>query len=366
MFPNSLLPNLFMEHINFNTNAFTRQLINWYDPSDRQLPWKEEKNPYLVWLSEVLLQQTRVEQGLSYYLRFKEEFPTIIEMAKASEDRIMKLWEGLGYYSRARNMHHTAKYIAFELGGQFPNTIEEIRRLKGVGPYTAAAIASFAFDLPHAVVDGNVYRVLSRVFGIAVPIDTTKGKKIFFDLAQSLIDPKQPGVYNQAIMDFGATVCQPQKPFCKRCPFSDECQAKKENTISLLPRKSKKIKRRERFFHYLVVRYGEQRLIRKRTGKDIWKNLYEFPYFEVPRMGFNQEIIQQNIFWEKVGLKGKVSIDFVSKPFHQLLTHQKIVAVFWEIDALNTPEIEGTDLLLIDKNDLSNFAFPKIIHRYLG
>ncbi|MCR9286527.1 MAG: A/G-specific adenine glycosylase [Bacteroidetes bacterium] len=222
---------------------FTKKLMEWFSQNHRPLPWKGEKNPYYVWLSEIILQQTRVEQGLPYFEKFKSTYPTVAGLANAPEDEVMKLWEGLGYYSRARNLHFTAKYISKELGGVFPSDFEGILKLKGVGPYTAAAIASFAFDLPHAVVDGNVYRVLSRFFGIEKAIDSTEGKKEFSKLAQTLIDTKQPANYNQAIMDFGATHCKPSSPNCGKCLMSLNCFAFKNSKIESLPFKSKKKKK---------------------------------------------------------------------------------------------------------------------------
>ena len=225
------------------------------------MPWKGEKNPYLIWLSEIILQQTRVEQGLPYYERFRENYPTVTDLANAPEDEVMKLWEGLGYYSRARNLHATAKMIDQEMDSIFPTTHAEILKLKGVGPYTAAAIASFAYNLPHAVVDGNVYRVLSRFFGIETPIDSTSGKKEFAQLAQDLIDKKQPGNYNQAIMDFGATHCMPKKPKCSQCLLRKNCKALLNNKVTSLPIKIKKIKKQTRYFNYLVINQNKHCLL---------------------------------------------------------------------------------------------------------
>ena len=214
---------------------FSNQLIYWYLQNDRDLPWRKTKNPYFIWLSEIMLQQTRVHQGLSYYITFTKEFPTVFDLAKASESKVLKLWQGLGYYSRARNLHHSAKYIAKDLDGKFPSTYEEIKKLKGVGDYTASAISSICFNESQAVVDGNVYRVLSRYFGIKTPINSSAGIKEFKELAQTLIDPKQPGSYNQAIMDFGALHCKPQNPLCETCPLNDSCIALAKKTIKQLP-----------------------------------------------------------------------------------------------------------------------------------
>ncbi|MEO1629046.1 MAG: A/G-specific adenine glycosylase, partial [Bacteroidota bacterium] len=235
-----------------DTSFFSTALLGWYQNNHRPLPWKGIKDPYLIWLSEIILQQTRVATGWAYFERFREQYPTVHHLADASIDEVMKLWEGLGYYSRARNLHFTAQHISRTLGGTFPNTYKDILQLKGVGPYTAAAIASFAFGLPVAVVDGNVYRVLSRVFGMRDPIDSGAGKKKFAELANLLLDKDRPADYNQAIMDFGATVCTPGVPNCHQCPFEDRCLANAEGTARELPVKSKKLVRKTRYFNYLV------------------------------------------------------------------------------------------------------------------
>ena len=309
---------------------FTRQLLKWAKQVDRPMPWKGDKNPYLIWLSEVILQQTRVEQGLPYFIRFKENYPTVHDLANAPEDEVMKLWEGLGYYSRARNLHFTAKFISKELGGNFPTKYEDILALKGVGNYTAAAIASFAYDLPHAVVDGNVYRVLARYFGIETPIDTTEGKKQFSHLANELLNKKQAALYNQGIMDLGAIQCMPKVPLCKSCFLKKHCTAFYENTISLLPIKSKKIKKKTRYFNYLVVNFENQILLKKRTAKDIWQNLYEFPLIETEGLA-EKEILLENEIWKACIGKTKYKITRISKPFQQILTHRKIIATFFEV-----------------------------------
>ena len=244
------------------------------------MPWKGEKDPYKIWLSEIILQQTRVEQGLDYYHRFIQMFPDIRQLAKAKDALIFKLWEGLGYYSRCRNLIDTARFISKELDCRFPNSYQSIRELKGVGPYTAAAISSFAFNLPHAVVDGNVSRVLSRVFGIEKPVDSTEVKKYLSTLAEELLDKKQPGIYNQAIMDFGAVVCKPSIPLCSICPFNKTCFAFLNDKVKKLPVKSKRITIKERWFYYLVIEGENGVIIQQRKSKDIWNQLYEFPMIE--------------------------------------------------------------------------------------
>ena len=287
------------------------------------MPWKGEKDPYKIWLSEIILQQTRVEQGLDYYHRFIEKFPDVHKLAKAKDQVIFKLWEGLGYYTRCRNLIAAARYISKELKGKFPSTYEEINALKGVGPYTASAISSFAFNLPHAVVDGNVFRVLSRVFGIAKPIDSTEGKKYFTQLANDLLDKKQPGIYNQAIMDFGAVVCKPAAPLCSGCVFNKTCFAFLNKKVNELPVKEKKISIKKRWFYYLVIEQENEIAIRQRTGKDIWNQLYEFPMMEKERETSIEAILQEA---EKLGWLSKKKYEMVaiSPLFKQQLSHQLI------------------------------------------
>ena len=344
-------------------NTFSDKLLQWASKIDRQMPWKGELNPYYIWLSEIILQQTRVEQGLPYYERFKAKYPVVKDLADAPEDEVMKLWEGLGYYSRARNLHTTAKYIAYDLKGKFPNTYENIIKLKGVGTYTAAAIASFAFNLPRAVVDGNVYRVISRYLGIDKPIDVTEGKKYFAKIADELLRKDIPGKYNQAIMDFGAIHCMPKKPLCSDCLFKDNCIAYQQKKIHVYPVKSKKIKKRQRFFNYLVLNFEDKVLIRKRVEKDIWRNLYEFPMIESSAILSKDELIQSEL-WQKFVAQYQPKIIRTSKPFQQTLTHQKIVAVFWEV-TVNTPILPtSNDFKIIDKKNLEKFAFPKLFSWY--
>ena len=345
---------------------FQENLLNWYSPEDRPLPWKGIQNPYHIWLSEIILQQTRVEQGLAYYLRFVETYPSIEDLAAAPDDEVMKLWEGLGYYSRARNLLAAARYVARDLGGVFPTTYDGIRLLKGVGPYTAAAIASFAYNLPHAVVDGNVFRVLARFFGISTPQDSTEGKKQFSQLAEALLDATQAGRYNQAIMDFGATLCLPRNPHCKKCPLQTRCVALEENRIGELPVKSKKIVKTERFFHYLVFNFEGQVLIQKREAKDIWLELYQFPLLENESLEQSWELLQAELL-EKNGLTlTPHTLRSGSKVFQQLLTHRVVNARFWEIDLQALPAGIPSNWVWVNRETLNKYAFPKVIDRYLG
>lgn len=347
------------------SSSFTTALLEWYDPNKRPLAWKHISDPYLIWLSEIILQQTRAEQGAPYFEKFKTAFPSVEQLATASEDQVMKLWEGLGYYSRARNLHAAAKFIHHELNNQFPDTYADILQLKGVGPYTAAAIASFAYGLPHAVVDGNVYRVLSRFFGDASPIDTTAGKKRFAALAQQLLPPDSPAIYNQAIMDLGATICTPKAPLCTECPMAEECLAYEDNTWSNLPVKVKKLKRRTRYFNFLVLQHPDFRIIQKRTAKDIWQNLYQFPLIETAEMVTDWEELPKNTNWpewlplEKLSMKRKIG------PNKQELTHQRIIAHFWELDynSKETPTLPDS-FSMVKPENWRKFAFPKIISCY--
>ena len=309
---------------------FRTKILAWAAMQHRPMPWKGERDPYKIWLSEIILQQTRVAQGLPYYERFVARYPTIDLLAAAPEDELFKMWEGLGYYSRARNLHATARFIADELGGQFPDTYEAIRALKGVGDYTAAAIASFAYGLPYAVLDGNVYRVLARYFGIFTPSDSTAGKKTFSALAQSVLDPEQAGIFNQAIMDFGATHCLPAQPLCATCPLQSTCAGFQQNAVLQLPVKGKKMQKRERYFLYVVFELDEATLVHKRSEKDIWKNLYEFPLIELKAYPRDEDAIKSAILDQffPEGLPKDVFLPIISKKYQQTLTHQLVSTWF--------------------------------------
>ncbi|ULQ51249.1 A/G-specific adenine glycosylase [Flavihumibacter fluvii] len=344
---------------------FTNMLLEWNKTgNNRQMPWKGEKDPYRIWLSEIILQQTRVEQGLAYYHRFIDSFPTITDLALASDETVFKLWEGLGYYSRCRNLLVTARHVSFERGGVFPDTYEEIIKLKGIGAYTAAAIASFAFGHPFAVLDGNVFRVLSRYFGINTPIDTTEGKKIYSLLANGLLDFTAPGIYNQAIMDFGAVVCKPRLALCGSCMLSDDCQALKMNCVDQLPVKSKQLRRKTRYFYYFILSYKNQFYIRQRTGADIWKDLNEWVLLEKEHeldpltTDFNQLLAQ--LF---SGVKGDIT--GISSAETQQLTHQTIRGRFIHV-SLKKPLLSNTGLKLVPRNALKDLAFPKFINAYIN
>jgi len=268
------------------------EIIPWYLANKRDLPWRNTQDPYKIWISEIILQQTRVEQGISYYHKLTTAFPTIKHLAQADEEIVLKNWQGLGYYSRARNLHFAAKQIVNDFNNKFPNNYNDIISLKGVGEYTAAAIASFAFQLPYAVLDGNVFRLLSRLMGIDTPINSTKAKKEFSELAQSLMNTKHPDLYNQAIMEFGSQVCKPKKPKCNECPLQSSCFAFSKNKIQLLPVKPKKNKQKVMYFNYFYFRYQDKTFIQKRSENDIWKNLYQFPLIENTKDFSTEEVLQ--------------------------------------------------------------------------
>lgn len=327
------------------------------------MPWKGEKDPYRIWLSEIILQQTRVEQGWAYYEKFIAAYPTIQKLAKAKDETVFKLWEGLGYYSRCRNLLVTARMVVNEHESIFPSTYESILKLKGIGPYTAAAIASFAYNQPYAVLDGNVYRILARFFGIATAIDSNEGKKEFTKLANELIDKKYPAIYNQAIMDFGATVCKPQLPECNSCLLKTNCHAYKTQSISSFPVKEKKITIKKRWLSYLVLSCKNQILIQKRTQKDIWQDLHEFILIETKSApDWTISSIKQ-MLKERWGIED-AKIGTISPLFKQQLTHQLIQGNFISIELKSIPAIFKHENWIPQKQ-VSAISFPKFIQQYL-
>lgn len=323
---------------------FAATLLQWFKNNGRSLPWRETNDAYAIWLSEVILQQTRIAQGMSYWERFMAQWPTVNDLAAATEDEVLKAWQGLGYYSRARNLHTAAQQVV-ELGG-FPQTFKELKTLKGVGDYTAAAIASIAFGEPVAVVDGNVYRVLSRYFGIETPIDSTEGKKEFQALAQSLLPINEPADYNEAIMDFGATQCTPNSPHCSACPLCETCVAFREQRINELPVKSKKVKQRERHFTYLYIEYEGKIAIHQRGAGDIWQGLWEFPQAE-------QLTSSEDSAW-------KAEAQLLQKGVKHILTHQILLADIYLWRPKNRPQLPS-EFIWIEKQDLENYALPRLI-----
>ncbi len=326
------------------------------------MPWKGEKDPYKIWLSEIILQQTRVEQGLDYYNRFVKTFPSIKHLADAPETKVFKLWEGLGYYTRCKNLIETAKYVSVHLKGQFPDSYDNIISLKGVGPYTAAAIASFAFNIPKAVVDGNVFRVLSRFFGVEKPIDSIEGKKFFTLLATSLLDKKKPGIYNQAIMDFGAVICKPQLPVCNECLLKKNCVALAENKVSVLPVKEKSIQKKTRWFYYLIAEYKGNQYVRRRGPKDIWENLYEFILMEDAGPVEIEKLLSSKKVKALFGTV-KTGVKSVSGVYKQQLTHQTIYGQFIRLKLNKPADLPGYEML--SKEETGHLPFPKFINQYL-
>ena len=315
---------------------FSKEITHWYFQNKRDLPWRKTKDPYRIWLSEIMLQQTRVAQGLPYYQKFTEEFPTVYDLAKAEESHVLKLWQGLGYYSRARNLHFTAKDIVNNYNGQFPNTYKALLKLKGVGDYTASAIASICFDEIEPVVDGNVYRVLARYFDIDTPINSTEGIKTFKKLAFEVIDPKDPANFNQAIMEFGAVQCKPQSPNCTICPLASSCLGLKNLRVGILPVKLKKTKIKNRWFNYLVVVSNEEEtLLEERKGKGIWQGLYQFPLLETEKEVENIEKHQAEIE-EIINIKDFSITQFNKKIKVHKLSHQHLYTTFWIVETANS------------------------------
>ncbi len=341
---------------------FASRLIQWYRANRRELPWREESDPYRIWVSEIILQQTRVQQGLDYYTRFIGRFPDIRSLAEAEEQEVLKYWQGLGYYTRARNLHAGARYLWENYGAFFPDTYDEILKIKGVGAYTAAAIASFAFGLPYPVVDGNVLRVLARIFGVEAPVDTAAGRKKVEDLAAGLIPLDQAATFNQAMMDFGALQCVPQHPDCVNCPFSGECYACLHGMQSELPYKQHKTRQRERYFHYWVLRNGEGFFLHRREAKDIWQGLYEFPLTESERPLSESELIEKQNFIDVSFLREQLPL-CVSGEYRHVLSHQVLHARFVEVFLPDT--IQVADAVRVSLSELSSYPVPRLLEKYL-
>ncbi|MEL0455010.1 A/G-specific adenine glycosylase [Flavobacteriaceae bacterium SZ-1-7] len=339
---------------------FSKTLTNWYSNNKRSLPWRKTKEPYHIWLSEIILQQTQVAQGLPYYESFLAKYPTVFELATADEENVLKLWQGLGYYSRARNLHATAKHITNELNGEFPNNYKDLLKLKGVGDYTASAIASICFNETAAVVDGNVYRVLSRYFGIETPINSTKGAKEFKALAQELIDKNNPAEFNQAIMEFGATQCKPKNPDCSVCPFSDSCMAFNNKMINDLPVKIKSAKAKKKHFNFLVfISEDGKTILQKRKGKGIWQNLYQFPLVETNK---DVDVESFKIIVENHELINGKNFEFTpynNEAIVHKLSHQHLHTKFWIVN------VEKLTVKGISIQEIHNYAVPILIGNFI-
>ena len=342
--------------------SFQSEIVAWYLKNKRDLPWRNTTDPYVIWLSEIILQQTRVEQGMPYFLKFLENFPTVTDFANSSEERVLKLWQGLGYYSRGRNMLYTAKYVLEHYNGVFPKAYKELIKLKGVGDYTAAAISSFSSNENKAVVDGNVYRVLSRYFGIEDPINSTIGQKKFADLATELIEDQQPAIYNQAIMEFGALHCKPKAPKCETCPVRLHCVALKEGKVEQLPVKLRKVKVKKRWFNYFVGISDDEILTKQRQPGDVWQQLYDFPLLET-----EGEVTLSNtdfVAEVKKMFGNRVSIRLLDEKKH-ILTHQIIYVQFFAIDNYIINFNEYTDIKSVNIDEFKQLPHPVIIGNFI-
>jgi len=339
------------------------QIFNWYELNRRDLPWRRTKDPYKIWISEIVLQQTRIIQGIDYYRKIIEAFPTVYDMANADSELIMKLWQGLGYYSRARNMHFASKQIAFELNGQFPDKYIKILKLKGVGKYTAAAIASISFEEKVPVVDGNVYRLLARYFGVFTQIGSNKAYSEFFDFAYKLLANHDPAIINQGMMELGAVVCLPQNPNCDVCPISAKCFARLNNCIGELPVKGKQVKVRNRYLNYLVLESDTKIMVKKRDENDIWKELYDFPLIETDNEIDVEELLQLSeiIKMEELNEQNFVSS---SKSYFHKLTHQNIYAKFFRFDVNKFPNLNNCKVEYL--TEIHKLAVPRLIDKYLN
>jgi A/G-specific adenine glycosylase len=342
---------------------FLGEIYNWYEKNRRELPWRMTFDPYLIWVSEIILQQTRVNQGLPYYNRFVHLFPDIRSVAAAPNDQLMKAWEGLGYYSRVRNMHAAARTVVEKYLGNFPDRFEAIRDLKGIGDYTAAAIASIAFGLPYAVVDGNVFRFLSRYLGITEPIDSISGKKLVHKAANQLLDKNRPGFHNQALMEFGALLCRPKNPDCRNCPVQSGCYASRRKMTDILPVKVNKTSRKIRYFYYCIPENERFIVLEKRTGTDIWKNLYQFPLYESDHELEESEIMSIPLLDELTGGNPGVAVE-ISRVYIHELTHRQIKARFIRVlhPGLEIPMIMG---IKIGKAEIGEYPFPALIMNFV-
>ena len=347
------------------TAFFQKTLSRWYTIHHRTLPWRETKDPYRIWISEIILQQTRVDQGWEYYLRFTNALPDIHALAAADEEEVLKLWQGLGYYSRARNLHATAKRLVSDYGGAFPPDHSAVLSLKGIGEYTAAAICSFAWDLPFAAVDGNVYRVLARLFAIDTPIDSGKGKREFAELARVLLNKDTPGLHNQAVMELGALQCVPQKPDCPACPFAEKCAAYAEGDVSLYPVKQHKTKVRHRHFHYFHIQYKDKILLHRRGEKDIWQGLYELPLIETDtKMDFS-ELQKTTLFGEWFAEVEGMHTHLAQQGTKHVLSHQVLLANFYQVRLDILPE-KLQHFRFVSAEEAEEMAMPRLIEAYFG
>ncbi|MGJ1194959.1 A/G-specific adenine glycosylase [Sphingobacterium spiritivorum] len=343
--------------------SFSKRLIAWYDQHGRDLPWRHTQDPYIIWLSEIILQQTRVEQGMPYFMRFSEQYPTVQDFASADEDHILNLWQGLGYYSRGRNMHKAARMVVSDFAGIFPTAYDEVIKLPGVGEYTAAAISSISVNQAKAVLDGNVFRVLSRYFGVEVEINTPAGKKIFTELANEMLDADDPARYNQAIMDFGAMQCKPKSPACGICIFNQECVALKEDKVHLLPLKKKGKGSRNRYFHYFIIEEDDQIMMSRRGEGDVWQNLYEFPMIETTEPLSGLDILKDERIKEY--FSEDLSLELKGNVIKHILSHQNIYAQFYKVNNPSALKLKKKSWNYVFLKDLNKLAQHKLIFSFI-
>lgn len=347
-----------------DSRYFSKIVVEWYKINKRELPWRETKDPYFIWLSEIILQQTRVNQGLPYYKKFIEAFPTVLALAEASEQKILRLWQGLGYYTRARNLHKCAKEVVSKYSGNFPSTFEELKTLPGIGDYTAAAIASFAFNEPVAVVDGNVYRVLARIYGIETPVNSLHGKKIFSQLANKLISTTNPDLHNQAVMEFGALFCTPANPSCDACPFKSTCVANKNSLQQVLPVKIPSKNVRKRYFYYFAIRRGKSLLMKTRNEKDIWRGLSDFYLIEKKRPYDPEKLLTEDKMLKR--LSGQKKLFEISGIYKHVLSHQVIFSRFIQLKVSGSPDLNGSGLEFYSRKKIAELPKPVLISRFLS
>ena len=347
-----------------DSRYFSKIVVEWYKINKRALPWRDTKDPYFIWLSEVILQQTRVNQGLPYYKKFIDAFPTVIDLAKAPEQKVLRLWQGLGYYTRARNLHKCAKEVVSNYNGAFPSTYEELKTLPGIGDYTAAAIASISFAEPVAVVDGNVYRVLSRIYGIETPVNSQQGKKVFSQLANKLISATTPDLHNQAVMEFGALFCTPANPSCDACPFNTTCIAQRNSLQHVLPVKIPSKKVRKRYFYYFAIKKGRSLLMKTRNEKDIWQGLSDFYLIEKKRPRDPEKLIAEDKVLKK--LLGRKRATEISGIYKHVLSHQIIFSRFVQLEISGNPSLNGSGLIFYSLKKIAELPKPVLISRFLS
>ncbi len=351
--------------VRFDSMDFKIIIIKWYNQNKRDLPWRNTRNPYYIWISEVILQQTRVAQGLDYYNLFISTFPTIKDLANADIDKVMKVWQGLGYYTRARNLHQAAKQVLEDYNGALPTAYQELLKIKGLGPYSAGAIASFAFNEVVPAIDGNVYRVLSRVYGVFSSSESAAGKKEFYALAMELIDKEHPDTFNQALLDFGAMQCVPRKPNCILCPFNDICYAYRNNLVNQLPVKGKKTATRNRFLNYIIIKIKDSTFIQRREAGDIWTSLYEFPLIETDSQVELKTLLKSST-WKELFANEEITILYESQPIKHILSHQILYTKFYILETNKPTYYITSNYVKVRIDDIHDYSTPRVIDNFLA